>query len=145
MKKWAISLAMITMLAFPAFSQGSAAASDEAKLQTAAAQHAIIEVLLKEQEYSQVLPEFKKILDLNLTGSNEQNVVKSAWIIVENLRAVHQFALAEQIVDGTLSQAKHNKNRFDLLMLKGKIYQDQGRLQEAKQVYRKAQQLTPDR
>lgn len=145
MKKWAISLAMITMLAFPAFSQGGSGVSDEVKLQSAAAQHAIIEVLLKQQEYSQILPEFKKILELNLTGPNEQNVVKSAWIIVENLRTARQFALAEQIVESTLAQTKQNKNKFDLLMLKGKIYQDQGRLQEAKQVYRRAQQLTPDK
>jgi len=101
--------------------------------------------LLKQQEYSQVLPEFRKILELNLTGSNEQNVVKSAWIIVENLRTARQFALAEQIVEGTLAQTKQNKNKFDLLMLKGKICQDQGRLQEAKQAYRRAQQLTPDK
>ncbi len=144
MKKWTISLTLIAMLAFPAFGQGAAAASDEVKLQTAAAQHAIIEVLLKEQNFSQVLPEFKKILDLNLTGPNEQNVVKSAWIIVENLRGVRQFAIAEEIVDQTLAETKQNKNKFNLMMLKGKIYNDQGRFQEAKHVYRRAVQLNQD-
>ncbi len=144
MKKWAISLTMITVLTFPAFGQGAAAASDEVKLQTAAAQHAIIEILLQEHNYSQVLSEFKKILDLELTGSNEQNVVKSAWIIVENLRGVHQFGVAEEIVDETLAQTKQNKSKFNLMMLKGKIYHDQGRFQEAKQVYRRATQLTKE-
>lgn len=115
--------------------------NERAKLRVAATQHEIIAILLKDGQYSQVLPEFRKILELNLSGENEKAVVEEAWIIVEQLRRADQYNLAHQIVEATFTQAGQLDNKFALYMLKGKIYRDQGLLEEAIQTYRKAQQI----
>lgn len=111
------------------------------KLNFAATQHEIIQILLTEGRYDQVLVEFQKILDLNFTGEGERLVIQEAWQIIERLLQVQQYALAHQIVDATLARTEGKENRFSLLMFKGKILKDEGRLSEALEVYREAQRL----
>lgn len=111
------------------------------KLRFAAGQHEIVTVLIQDKKFSSVLPEFRKILQLDLQGENETLVVQSAWAIVEQLRETKQFSIAHQILDETLTQTEGRQNKFSLLMLKGKTFKDEGRLQEAIETYRKAQAL----
>jgi tetratricopeptide (TPR) repeat protein len=118
-----------------------AADGDAAKLRIAGSQYEIIRVLLRKQEFSQVLPEFRKILGLQLSRENEVLVVRGAWTVVEELRKAGQYSIAHQVVDETLLSSHEVGNRFSLLMLKGKIFQEEGRLEDAIGVYRKAQQL----
>ena len=68
-------------------------------------------------------------------------MVEAAWSIVEELRDSGQYSIAEQIVEANLAQVEDRENKFNLLMLQGKIFQDQGRLEEAIEAYHKAQQL----
>ncbi|MBI4446511.1 MAG: hypothetical protein HY645_11455 [Acidobacteria bacterium] len=113
---------------------------DEAsKMQFAAGQHEIISLLIQQERYGSVLPEFRKILKLGLR--NEKLVVQEAWIIVEQLRELDQHALALQLIDETVNVARTRQNKFSLLMLKGKVLQDQGRADEAISIYREAQDL----
>ena len=111
----------------------------ETQLRFAASQHEIIKILLDENRYAEVLPEFWQILDLELTGEDEKPVVQEAWLIGERLREVGEYALAHDIVDGALDELETSESQFYLLMLKGKIFQDEGLTKEALEAYREAQ------
>lgn len=115
--------------------------SDEAKLRYASAQHEIISILLQEAEFDSVLLEFEKILALNLRGENEKLVVQEIWLICDQLLAAGRFDLAHKIIDSALPKIGGAGNQFTLQMLKGKIYKEQGLLQEAIELYRSAQEL----
>ncbi len=114
-----------------------------AKLREAASQHAIIGIYLDEGRYEAVPGEFKRILDLDLSGENEKLVVQAAWQIVEKLREARRYSLAHEVVDMTLARAGDVENRFSLLMLRGKIFQDQKLYRQAIEAVREAQGLKP--
>jgi tetratricopeptide (TPR) repeat protein len=111
----------------------------ETQLRFAASQHEIIKILLDEDRYADVLPEFWKILDLELTGDDEKPVVQEAWLIGERMRETGQYDLAHELVDGALDELEASESQFHLLMLKGKIFQDEGLTEEALAAYREAQ------
>jgi tetratricopeptide (TPR) repeat protein len=134
-------LIVVTIMFLAASGLIAGQATVEKKLLFAYSQHEIITILLEEQSYAQVLPEFRKILNLQLKDDNEDMVVRSAWQIVEALREAKQYSLAHQITDATLETSQRSENQFSLLMLKAKLLQDEGRRSEALQLYRKAQQL----
>ena len=144
MKKTMCSILLLfvcTGLALGSPNVSVVAGSEEAKLQYASAQHEIISIMLQEGQFESVLPEFEKILALNLRGENEKLVVKEVWIISDQLVPAGQFDLAHKIIDTTLSKITDPGNRFTLQMLKGKIYKEQGLLKEAIELYRSAQSL----
>ncbi|HLV02702.1 MAG TPA: hypothetical protein VKZ59_15640 [Acidobacteriota bacterium] len=113
----------------------------ETKLRFAATQHEIISILLQEQQFELVMEEFNKILALQFSGEHEKLVVQEAWIVAQQLLEKDQFAVAHEIIDATIEQVQSSENRFTLLMLKGKILKDEGKLQEALSVYQEARQL----
>jgi tetratricopeptide (TPR) repeat protein len=116
----------------------------EARLRFASSQHEIIKILLDEDRYAEVLPEFWNILDLELTGEDEKPVVQEAWLIGEHMSEVGQYDLAHEIVDGALDELETSESQFYLLMLKGKIFQDEGLTEEALAAYREAQRYKDD-
>ena len=116
----------------------------EAQLRFASSQHEIIKILLDEDRYAEVLPEFWKILDLELTGEDEKPVVQETWLIGEHMSEAGQYDLAHEIVDGALDELETSESQFYLLMLKGKIFQDEGLTEEALAVYREAQLYKDD-
>jgi len=122
---------------------GSGPEEVAAKLREAASQHAIIGIYLDEGRYESVPDEFQRILDLGLSGANEKLVVQAAWQIVEKLREAKRYGVAHQVVDMTLEQALEVENQFSLLMLRGKIFQDQKLYSQAIQAVREAQRLKP--
>jgi tetratricopeptide (TPR) repeat protein len=115
--------------------------SEDAKLQFASAQHEIIAILLQEEKYDSILPELEKIFALNLRGDNEKLVVQEVWLISDQLLASGKFDLAHRIIDSALSKITSPENQFTLQMLKGKILKEQGRLKEAIELYRSAQEV----
>lgn len=111
------------------------------KLNFAASQHEIIGILIDQGYFDEIPAEFEKILQLGLKGPEEALVVQSAWQIVDRLREARQFGLAHQIVDETLEQTQAPENRFSLLMMRAKVFQDQKLLKQAVQAYKAAQEL----
>lgn len=146
MRKWAGLLLVFSILASVAPAQVAngeipATADLETRLRFAATQHEIISILLQEQEFELVRQEFEKILALQFSEEHEKLVVQEAWIIAQQLLQADQFALTHEIIDATLGQIRSSENQFTLLMLKGKVLRDEGRLQEALSVYQEARQL----
>ena len=116
-------------------------ADSRAKLNFAAGQHEIIRVLLEEARFSEVLVEFRKILELDLRGPNEKPVVEEAWVITEQLREADQHELSHQLIDETLDHTQSPDSKFYLFILKGKTFHDQERTREAIEAFRRAQEF----
>lgn len=133
-------LPISAMLVLPLAAERS---NETAKLRIAASQYEIISVLMKNQEYSRVPDEFRKILDLNLSTENEKPLVQATFQVVDGLRQAGQYSTATQIADEALNKLKLSESKYFLMMAKGKVLKDQGRFQEAIEIYRKAQAFAP--
>jgi hypothetical protein len=72
-------------------------------------------------------------------------VTQAAWKIVERLRDEQQFGIAHQIVDSTLKMTEQDQNRFSLLMMRAKVFQEQKLYKQAIAALREAQRLQPPR
>ncbi len=113
----------------------------ESKLRFAAGQHEIIGILLEQGRFSEILIEYRKILELELKDENEVPVIKEAWYLVEQLRQSEQYSLAHAIVDESLEWLQNRESTFYLLIMRGKIFHDEGRTEEAIDAYREAQEF----
>ena len=139
MRKLILLLALSAALHLPLQAQRS---DETAKLRIAASQYEIIELLMQKHDYSQILGEYRKILALNL--EDEKLVVQATKLIaVDRLCTAGQYSLATQIINEALSTARLSDSKFFLMMAKGKVLKDQGKLQEAIEIFRKAQQFAP--
>jgi len=139
MRKLILLLALSAALHLPLQAQRS---DETAKLRIAASQYEIIELLMQKHDYSQILGEYRKILALNL--EDEKLVVQATKLIaVDRLCTAGQYSLATQIINEALSTVRLSDSKFFLMMAKGKVLKDQGKLQEAIEIFRKAQQFAP--
>jgi len=137
-----VCVILLLMLMAPMAAQGSQ--NEASKLRVAGSQFEIIGVLLDKQDYSPVLSEYRKILNLQFAPENEKTVVQAMAVIVNRLREVGQFTLAYQVIDSTLASVKLPLSKYSALMIKGKLLKDQERFQEAIEVFQKAQQFAPE-
>ena len=115
--------------------------ADIGKLQYAASQHEIISILIEEGDWSQAVAEFYKILDLDLEVSAEESLVEEAWQITNQLLEAKQYDFSHQVIDSTLERCKLPDNRFTLLILKGKVFKQEGKIKAALDAFREAQAL----
>ena len=140
MKKALFLFSLLCSMTLVANAQEVTESADlETKLRYAASQHEIIKILLDDGRYDEVLPEFWEILELDLTDEHEKPVVQEAWLVGERMSEVGEYDLAHEVVDDTLDQLETSESRFYLLMLKGKVFQDEGLTEEALEAYREAQ------
>ena len=141
MKK-SVCMILFLLLIAPMAAQGPQA--EASKLRIAGSQFEIIGVLLDKQDYSPILAEYRKILNLQFAPENEKTVVQAMAVIVSRLREAGQFALAYQVTDLTLTSVKLPLSRYSTLMIKGKLLKDQDRFEEAIEIFQKAQQFAPE-
>jgi len=140
MKKWVLLLMFSAALHLPLQAQST---DEAAKLRVAASQYEIVGLLMQKHDYSQILGEYRKILNLDLGLENEKPLIQATWVIVDGLRQAGQFGLGTQIIDEALNHVRLSESKFFLMMAKGKVLKDQGKLQEAIEIFRKAQQFAP--
>ena len=124
----------------PAAAEGVQLSIDQ-KLSIAEKQHDIIKLLIKQGHFDQVLPEWRKILDLNLTGEYEESVAKSASYIAYLLAENKQYALGYELLDDTIARMQLAANTASLLKIKAYIYKSEGKLQEAVKALERAVEL----
>ena len=124
----------------PAAVEGVQLSVDQ-KLSIAEKQHEIIKLLIKEGQYDRVLPEWRKILDLNLTGEYEESVAKSAGYIAYLLAENKQYPLAHQLLDETIARMQLVGNKASLLKVKAWVYRAEGKLQKAIETLQRAVEL----
>ena len=135
------SLAQIKQARTRQLSKVRSEISLEEKLRVGGSQHEIVTVLIEGGRFREVESAFQEILGLGLSGPQEILLVQSAWKVVEKLRNVHQYNLAHRIVRSTLEQVEQVENRYTLLMLRAKIFQEQRNLPKALDTLEQAKAL----
>jgi tetratricopeptide (TPR) repeat protein len=98
----------------------------------------IAKLLIKESRFDRVLPEMRKILDLNLQGEYEQSVAESSSLIARLLSEARQTALAHELLDETLARMKQCANVASLLKIKAYLYKSEGKVQKAIETFERA-------
>ena len=131
----------VSIFGAPLGGMSAADQSDISKLQYAASQHEIISILIEEGDWNQAVAEFYKILDLDLGVKSEGSLAEEAWQITDQLLQAKQFDFAHLVIDSTLERCKLPDNRFTLLILKGKVFKQEGKIKAALDAFREAQAL----
>jgi len=110
-------------------------------LSIAEKQHEIAKLLVREGQFDRVLPEMRKILDLNLQGEYEQPVAKSASFIAYLLAENRQYALGHELLDETLGKMRLPENIASLLKIKAYLYKAEGKLGKAVETLERAVEI----
>jgi tetratricopeptide (TPR) repeat protein len=126
-----IWIAPVTGVAASESAAEGAQLSVDQMLSIAEKQHEIARLLIKEGRFDRVIPEMRKILDLNLQGAYEQPVAKSAGFIAYLLAESRQYALGHELLDETLGKMRLIENIASLLKIKAYIYKAEGKLDKA--------------
>ena len=112
--------------------------SDDQALSIAEKQFDIVKLLIKEGQFDQVLPEMRKILDLNLHGKYEQAVAMAASLIAHQLAENKQYALGHELLDETLDRMLSKDNIASLLSIKAYLYKSEGKLEKARETLQRS-------
>jgi tetratricopeptide (TPR) repeat protein len=123
--------------AYGFFAEGAQLSADQA-LSIAEKQYEIAKLLIKEGRFDRVLPEMRKILDLNLQGEYEQSVAESSSLIARLLAENKQTALAHELLDETIARMKQCGNIASLLKVKAYFYKSEGKTQKAIETFERA-------
>ncbi len=110
-------------------------------LSIAEQQFEIVKILIKQGRYDQVLPEMKKIYDLNLPEKYEQSIAESACIAANSLLKNKQFDVAHQILDTAFARMRRNENKAAILKVNAYVYKDEGNLNKAMECFGRAVEL----
>src|SRR5688572_10402613 len=128
--------------AAPAPSAGSPSQLELNRQMTIAeAQHEIARIQINKGQYDRVVPEMKKIFELNLPEKFEQAVAESASMIAGMLVEKQQFAIAHDLLDEALKRMKVNENKAALFMIQGYAFKSEGKLEKALESLEKAVEL----
>ncbi len=124
-------------VAYAFFAESSQLTVDQA-LSIAGNHYEIAKLLIKDGKFDRVLPEMRKIFDLNLQGEFEQSVAESSSLIARLLAESKQTALAHELLDETIAKMKQGENVARLLKVKAFFYKSEGKLQKAIDTYERA-------
>jgi tetratricopeptide (TPR) repeat protein len=126
--------------AYGFFAEGVQLSVDQ-KISIAEKQHEIAKLLIKDGQFERVLPEMRKILDLNLQGEDEELVAKSSSFIAYQLAESKQVVLAHRLLDETLARMKQRENVAALLKIKAYLFKSEGKLQKAIETLERAVEI----
>jgi tetratricopeptide (TPR) repeat protein len=126
--------------AYGYFAEGAQLSVDQA-LSIAEKHYEIAKLLIKEGRFDRVLPEMRKILDLNLKGEYEQSVAESSTLIAQLLDESKQTALAQELLDETIARMKQCGNIASLLKVKAYFYKSSGQRQKAIETFERAVEI----
>jgi len=146
-RRWSALLISFVFLLFTALSPFPALAqvtgqggreSADALLSIAESQYEIVKLTIKQGNYDRVLPEMRKIYELNLPQQYEQAVAESASLVAHLLVENKQFGLAHDVLNEALQRMKDDRNKASLLKIQAFVYKSEGKLQEALQTLEQA-------
>ena len=112
------------------------------KLKIASMQHDLILLLIESNDFDRMEPEWRKVLELELSEKYESAIAQSLLMICYKLSEANQFSLALTVMDESLSAvAFSNKSAADILRLKAYLYKEAGDLDAAIETLREASEL----
>ena len=128
-----------------AFGQQKKDASWDEVRKAAEAQHEIIVLSIKLNNYNQVLPEMRKVLALKFPQEHEAKLSREIDIISDELMHRQQFEIAYKILEEGMAPLRMNSNKATLLRRKAYILKKQGRDEEALQCFKQAVALESEK
>jgi tetratricopeptide (TPR) repeat protein len=109
-------------------------------LELAHAQHEIIILLIKDNQFSKVWEAIQELLELPFPPEQEQALVKSLTIITEQLFQKGRVDLSHQILDKAVKVISSPANQGDIFLVQARLYKKQGLNYKAIEAYRKYQE-----
>ena len=133
----------IGLLLVPSLSaaQQKADPSWEQTRRIAETQHEIIAVAIRQNNFSQVMPEMRKIFELQFPLKYESTLSQEIEMVADALMHKQQFDLSHQCIDEGLKRLTDNKNKARILQKKAYILVKQGKEDEALRYFRQAVEL----
>lgn len=128
---------IVLFLSYPTI--GYSQDGGDAKRRQAEAIYERIRIHFKNQNYPQVAVEMNDLFKLRLPGSDEDRVAQALTTVVANLIRVKQFGIAHQITDASLTQLTRPSNRSTAWIQKGKIFEAEGRNDDAFRAFKRAE------
>ncbi len=110
----------------------------EVLLSIAESQYEIVKLVIKQGNYERVLPEMRKIYELNLPVRYEQAVAESTSLVAHLLVESKQFGLAHDVLKEALPRMKDGRNEASLLKIQAYVFKSEGKLQEALETLERA-------
>jgi len=111
-----------------------------AKRKQAEAIHERIRIHFKNQNYPQVAAEMNDLFRLKLEGPDEDLVARELIAVVSNLIRVKQYAIAHQITDASLNYFTKPNTRATAWIQKGKIFEAEGKSENALTAFKRAEE-----
>lgn len=118
---------------------GYAQDAGEIKRKQAEAIHERIRIHFKNQNYPQVAAEMNELFQLKLQGKNEELVALELTAVVTNLIRVKQYGIAHQIIDNSLNYFTQPDTRATAWIQKGKVFEAEGKTENALGAFKRAE------
>jgi hypothetical protein len=126
----------------PAMDEEKCVSDMPRKLTIACKQHELILLLIKNQSFSSIESEWKRVLDLKLGDEYEDPIAKSLVTISYMLLDAKQFPLAQKLLDESLSIVPFsNKSKADIFACKAALFNKSGDVDSAIKAMRKSIEL----
>ncbi|MBI2821520.1 MAG: tetratricopeptide repeat protein [Acidobacteria bacterium] len=107
----------------------------------AEAEHEIVALLIRQNNFDQVRAEMRKVYALKFPGQYEWMLSQEIEIVANALMNMSQFDIAHQVIDEGLVSLKVGKNQAAVLKKKAYILKKQGKDKEALQYFKQAVEL----
>jgi tetratricopeptide (TPR) repeat protein len=107
-------------------------------LSIAEQQYEIAVLLVKQGRYDRVLPEMRKIFELNLPERFEERIAQAASRIAGLVMENKQYALAHDVLNEALARMRSDKNKALLLKIQAYVYKSEGKYPEAVATFERA-------
>ena len=104
----------------------------------AEAEHQIMAVAMKQHDFTQVLPEMRRVYALRFPGKYEVALSREIEIVSDFLMHEKQYDLAHKIIDEGLVILTRGENKAAVLKEKAYILRKQGKEEDALRCFREA-------
>jgi hypothetical protein len=149
--RWAGLLAISLLFFLPIYGQDQsmqlqsavAEQSDnlKANLEIANAQHDIILLHIKNDQFDKVWSGTQFLLSIKFPAEQELSTVKSIYIITERLFEKSNSALAHQILTAAEKALTDNANKAKVYLMQARAYKREGLDEKAIECFKKSQEL----
>ncbi len=102
-------------------------------------QHSIVVALIDQGRFDMVLPEMRKIFELNLPDQEEDKIATSAMIVAVLLVEKKQMGVAHKVLDEAFARMDRNMDKATVLYVQARVYKEEGNLDKALEVLKQAQ------
>src|SRR5215831_538001 len=103
---WALQSLLLLALCTPSNSQDW-----KENLAFAESQHMVIMTDIDQEKYDSILPDLRKIIELNFPEKYEDRLTQEIYIVSDKLRHKSKYELALQVVDEGLSAVRVKRNK----------------------------------